>query len=220
MHISDGILTPMWCLVWLALSVPFIAVGIWRIKRRVEDNPAYMPLLAMMGAAVFIISVWHIPVPVTGSCSHPTGTVMAAILVGPFATVVLSAIALFFQTFLGHGGITTLGANTMSMGIVGTFSGYLLFLLLRRVNTPLWLAAGIGGFVGDIACYIAAALELALSLNPGSVFFHWGMYSLGYMPTQLPLAVAEFVFTAGVVQYIADRRPDVFAILGGGVPSD
>ncbi len=57
-------------------------------------------MLALMGAAVFIISVWHIPVPVTGSCSHPVGTPMAAIIVGPFATVVITSIALFFQRFL------------------------------------------------------------------------------------------------------------------------
>jgi hypothetical protein len=49
----------------------------------------------------------HLPVPVTESCSHPCGTPLATIIVGPFATVVISAIVLFFQAiFLGHGGIT------------------------------------------------------------------------------------------------------------------
>ena len=134
---------------------------------------------------------------------------MSAIIVGPFPTVVLSTIALFFQTFFGHGGLTTLGANTVSMGITGTFGGYLIYALLRKMNSPLWVAAGMAGFVGDILCYLAAALELALSLNLGSVLSHWAIYSLGYMPTQLPLAVAEFVFSAGIVQYIADRRPDL-----------
>ncbi len=218
MHISDGILRPEWALLWYAVAIPFIAVGIWEIKRKRENNPAYMPLLAMVGAAVFIISVWHIPVPVTGSCSHPIGTPMAAILVGPFATVVLSSIALFFQTFFGHGGLTTIGANTVSMGIMGGFSGYLLFSGMRKVKSPLWLAAGFAGFVGDMVCYIVAALELALSLNPGSVLSHWALYSIGYMPTQIPLAVAEFVFSAGIVQYIADRRPDLLEMrIGGGV---
>jgi len=209
MHISDGILTPEWCLVWFAIAIPFIAIGVWQMKRSTKENASYLPMLAMMGAAVFIISVWHIPVPVTGSCSHPIGTPMSAIIVGPFPTVVLSTIALFFQTFFGHGGLTTLGANTISMGITGTFGGYLIYVLLRKINSPLWVAAGMAGFVGDILCYLAAALELALSLNPGSVLSHWAIYSLGYMPTQLPLAVAEFVFSAGIVQYIADRRPDL-----------
>ncbi len=219
MHISDGILTPEWCLIWFALAIPFVIVGVRRIRKNIDNNPAYMPVLAMMGAAVFIISVWHIPVPVTGSCSHPVGTPMSAIIVGPFVTVVLTAIALFFQTFLGHGGLTTLGANTMSMGILGTFSGYSVFLLLRKLNSPLWVAAGFAGFVGDIITYVAAALELSLSLNPGSVLSHWALYTMGYMPTQLPLAVMEFIFTAGIVNHIAARRPDILARLGlaGGV---
>ncbi len=219
MHISDGILTPMWCLVWYVISLPFIAVGVWRIKRRMEENASYIPILAMIGAVIFIIAVWHIPVPVTGSCSHPIGTPMAAIIVGPFVTVVLSAIALFFHIFIGHGGITTLGASTVSMGIAAPFSGYLLYILFRKMNAPLWLSAGVAGFVGDIVCYLTTALQLALSLNPDTVVSHWMMYSAGYMPTQLPLAVAEFIFSAGIVQYIADRRPDLFEVgVGGDVP--
>ena len=90
------------------------------VKNR-KANPAIMSIIALMGAAVFIISVWHIPVAVAGSSGHPTGTALAAIVIGPFATVVVTAIALFFQMFLGHGGITTMGANTVSMGIVGGF---------------------------------------------------------------------------------------------------
>jgi len=220
MHISDGILAPEWCLVWFAIAIPFIAVGVWQIKRGTKENASYLPLLAMMGAAIFVIAVWHIPVPVTGSCSHPIGTPMSAIIVGPFPTVVLSAIALFFHVFFGHGGLTTLGANIVSMGIVGTFSGYLVYLLLMKVKSPLWFAAGMAGFVGAILTYIITALELALSLNPDSVLSHWALYSMGFMPTQLPLAVAEFVFTAGIVQYIADRRPDLLAKkLWGGVSS-
>ena len=143
MHISDGILTPEWCLVWFAIAISFIAIGVWQMKRNTKENASYLPMLAMMGAAVFIISVWHIPVPVTGSCSHPIGTPMSAIIVGPFPTVVLSTIALFFQTFFGHGGITTLGANTVSMGITGTFGGYLIYALLRKINSPLWVAAAV-----------------------------------------------------------------------------
>ena len=97
-----------------------------------------------MGAAVFVISVWHIPVPVTGSCSHPVGTPMAAMIIGPLPTVVISAIALFFQTFIGHGGITTIGANTFSMGISGNIYRILQhFGSLRKAGASIWLSAGI-----------------------------------------------------------------------------
>ena len=222
MHISDGILTPEWCILWYVIAIAFAAVGVWQIKERARENLSYMPMLALVGSAVFIISVWHIPVPVTGSCSHPIGTPMSAIIVGPFATVILTMISLFFQAFLAHGGIMTIGANTISMGIVGTFSGYLVYVGCRRADAPIWLAAGLAGFIGDILCYVTTALELALSINPNSVMSHWAIYAMGYIPTQLPLAVAEFIFTAAIVNYIATSRPDLLskiASIKGGVSS-
>lgn len=170
-----------------------------------------MSMLALLGAAIFVISVWHIPVPVTGSCSHPTGTPLAAMIVGPFATVIISSIALFFQVFLGHGGLTTLGANIMSMAIIGTFTGYFTFRAMRKIGASIWLSAGLGGLVGDLMTYVIAALELALSNNPSNVVTYWGVYALGFLPTQIPLAILEFGFTAVAIQYIADHKPEILS---------
>jgi len=211
MHIMDGILAPIWIVIWYAIAAAFILVGSVMISRKRKENPRYMPVLALMGAAVFIISVWHIPVPVTGSSGHPCGTALAAIVIGPFPTAVVTAIALFFQLFLAHGGITALGANTVSMGIVGGFSGYVVYLVARRLGGSFWLSAGLGGLVGDLLTYVTTALQLALNF-PGNTATNWAVYLAGFMPTQIPLAIAEFLFTAVTVQYIASRRPD---ILGG-----
>lgn len=211
MHIEDGILSPQAWGTWYAISAIFMIPGIKEIKKKVKENLYYKPFLAMIGVAVFIISVMHIPVPVTGSSSHPCGTALAAIIVGPFATGVISAIVLFFQAiFLGHGGITTIGANTFSMGIAGGISGYLCWKVLRYFKGPIWLAAGVAGFVGDIVTYLASAFELAISLH-GNVPLvkQWMIFFLGYGPTQLPLAIAEAVFTALVLQVMVKRRPDL-----------
>jgi hypothetical protein len=62
------------------------------------------------------------------------------------------------------------------------------------------------GFVGSILTYLTTALQLALSLNPGNVLHFWKLYSLGFIPTQLPLAFAEFAFTAYVIKYINESR--------------
>jgi cobalt/nickel transport system permease protein len=181
------------------------------INKRVKENLYYKPFLAMVGVAVFVISAMHLPVPVTGSCSHPCGTPLAAIIIGPCATVVISAIVLFFQAiFLGHGGITTIGANTVSMGIVGAFTGFLIWKLFRMFYSPIWLAAGLAGFFGDLATYLTSALQLAISLH-GNVplIKQWMIFFMGYGPTQLPLAVVEAIFTAVVVQVMVARRPDL-----------
>ena len=202
-------LSPEWCIVWYVLAAVFVAVGAIQISRKRKINPAYMSAVGLMGAAVFVISVWHIPVPVTGSCSHPVGTPMAAMIIGPFPTVVISAIALFFQTFIGHGGITTIGANTISMGIAGTFTGFLTIICLKKAGASIWLSAGMGGLVGDLVTYVVAALELAISLHPGNLLEWWGIFTVGYLPTQIPLAILEFGFTAAAIQYIANHRPEL-----------
>lgn len=212
MHIMDGILSPLWVAIWFIIAAPFLAIGLVKIARKRRENPAYMSLLALMGATIFILSVWHIPVPVTGSCSHPCGVALSAIIVGPFESVVLAFIALFFQMFLAHGGITTLGANTVSMGIVGGFLGYGVYLTLKKLRVQLWISAGVAGFIGDLATYVTTAGQLALSLHPQEVVRYWGFFSMGFLPTQVPLAIIEFAVTAAIVRYIAISHPEV---LGG-----
>lgn len=216
MHIEDGILPPKAWGMWYGVTAVFVYAGVVEIKKRVKENLFYKPFLAMVGVAVFVISAMHMPVPVTGSCSHPCGTPLAAIIIGPFATSVISAIVLFFQAiFLGHGGITTIGANDFSMGIVGGISGWLCWKLLRRSNAPLWLAAGIAGFVGDVMTYLTSAFELALSLHGHIPLVKQCMiFFAGYGPTQLPLAIGEAIFTAAVLQAMYNRRPDLLPDIG------
>ncbi len=211
MHIEDGILPVRAWAMWYGATAVFVYPGLLEIKKRIRENLSYKPFLAMVGVAVFVISSMHLPVPVAGSCSHPCGTPLAAIIVGPFATSVISLVVLFFQAvFLGHGGITTLGANDFSMGIVGAISGYLCWRLLRRFNSPLWLAAGAAGFVGDVMTYLTSAFELALSLHGHiPLLKQWMIFFAGYGPTQFPLAVAEAIFTAAVLQVMYKRRPDL-----------
>jgi cobalt/nickel transport system permease protein len=100
------------------------------------------------------------------------------------------------------------------MGIVGTFSGYIAWRAMRKTGASIWLSAGIGGLIGDIMTYVTAAFQLALSLHPENFFEWWGIFTLGYLPTQIPLAILEFVFTAAAVQYIANHRPELLKFGG------
>ncbi len=209
MHIADGILTWQWSIAWYIVALFFVAIGARKIAQTRKANPAYMSILALMGAAVFVISVWHIPVAFAGTSSHPNGTALAAIIIGPLATAAITSIVLFFQAFLGHGGITSLGANLISLGVVGGFVGISIYMLLKKLGASVWLAAGVAGFVGDLSTYACTALQLAVSLNPTSIGQHWEIYMLGYLPTQIPLAILEFAFTAAAVQYIQVHRPEI-----------
>jgi cobalt/nickel transport system permease protein len=219
MHISEGILPLSWALSWYVLAALFVGRGMVVIKRRVLRFPQYKPLLGLMGAAVFVISCLPIPVPVVGSCSHPCGTGLAAILIGPLASIVVSAVALLIQAlFLAHGGLSTLGGNILSMGVAGSLVGWITYVGLRRLKLPLAAAAFVAGCLADWATYAATAGELALGLaEPGSAGKLFATICLAFVPTQLPLGILEGAITMGVVVFISRRRPEVIDIFAASV---
>ncbi|MDI6799875.1 MAG: energy-coupling factor ABC transporter permease [Actinomycetota bacterium] len=209
MHISEGILPARWAGLWYVIAIPFIYLGIREIKVKSEAKAEYKSFVALTGAAVFIISCMPIPVPIAGTCSHPCGTGLAAILIGPAPTVVLAAIALGLQAlFLAHGGLTTLGANIVAMGVIGAFTGYGAFRLSGRLGLSPIGAAFLAGLFSDWATYTATSFILASALKvDGSLLTMFLTILVAFVPTQLPLGILEGFFTAGAYRFIGERMP-------------
>jgi cobalt/nickel transport system permease protein len=211
MHLADGILPGRWALLWSAASAPFVAVGLAVLRRREERDAAYRPFVAMVAAAVFLLSCMPVPVPTAGTCSHPCGTALAAILVGPWLTVLVTVAALVLQAlFLAHGGFSTLGADVLSMGVAGAFVGWGVFRLGRRAGLSLALAGFAAGVLGDWATYATTSVELATALHgarPVGALFWTVLFA--FVPTQLPLGLFEGLLTAGAVTFLWRRRRDL-----------
>ena len=207
MHITEGILPLLWAGTWFVLAAPFFLWGLWDITRKSARDPRYKSMVALIGAAVFIISCMPVPVPIVGTCSHPAGTGFAALMIGPAATVVVASIALTLQAlFLAHGGLTTLGANLFSMGIAGAFSGYAIFLLARRLRIPLFWAAFAAGLASDWATYALTSVELAAALQGEHSFAHlFSALLIAFAPTQIPLGILEGFLTAIGYQFLCSR---------------
>ncbi len=99
MHIMEGFLPPAWAIFWWGVFLPFFMLGLRSLVRITQANPELKLLLALAGAFTFVLSALKIP-SVTGSCSHPTGTGLGAVLFGPFVMSVLGAMVLLFQALL------------------------------------------------------------------------------------------------------------------------
>jgi len=211
MHISEGILPLPWAVLWYALALPFVALGIRRLNALAKEDLSFKPLVGLLAAVVFIISCMPVPVPIAGTCSHPCGTGMAAILLGPYVSSLIAAVALLLQAlFLSHGGISTWGANIFSMGVIGSLAGYFTFKGLRAMGVPLGLAAFFAGLQADWATYMVTSLELALGIRGSEPFLPLlEKILLAFVPTQLPLGILEGAMTAGMVMLLYRKRPDI-----------
>ena len=137
MHISEGILPPDWAGLWFLVAAPFVFWGLRTIhRRRGRRSALHGP--GGDGRRGDLRDLLHARAHSRiGSCSHPCGTGLGALLIGPGPTVVVASIALLFQAlFLAHGGLTTLGANIVSMGVVGAFTAYRRVPLAARRQVP------------------------------------------------------------------------------------
>nr|WP_243141678.1 MULTISPECIES: energy-coupling factor ABC transporter permease [Oscillospiraceae] len=201
MHIMEGYLPAGQCAVWGVVCLPFLAAGLVGIRRTVKNQRKALILLAMSGAFIFVISSLKIP-SVTGSCSHMTGTGLAAILFGPFQVSVLGIIVLLFQAILlAHGGITSLGANTFSMAIAGPIFAWALYMLCKKLKVNRKVSIFLAACLGDLFTYCVTSLQLAAAYpSEAGGFFASAVKFLGvFAPTQLPLAIIEGILTVVII---------------------
>lgn len=213
MHISEGILPMSWAALWFAVAIPFVALGLRTVRRRQARDPKYMALVSLVGAGIFVISC--MPVPIGYSCSHPTGTGLGALLIGPGPTVVVSAIALLLQALLlSHGGLSTLGANTVSMGVVGAFVAIGVYRGLRALGVPLLVAAFAAGLLSDWATYATTSPALACAFTSNGLSFmpEFTALCIAFAPTQIPLGIVEGFLAAGAYRFVLRRRPELLAV--------
>src|SRR5581483_9794064 len=146
MHITEGVLTGPSAIATNLAGGALIVWGVAAMNRFIKDQPQRKPLLGMAGAFIFFVSLIHLPAFGGATCSHPCGTPLAGILLGPGVALGLAACSLLLQAlFFAHGGISTLGANTITLGLLGAGSGWLAFTLARKAGLSLGVSAGLAG---------------------------------------------------------------------------
>jgi cobalt/nickel transport system permease protein len=231
MHIPDGYLSPSTCAALYAGSAPFWYTALRRVERLVHTR--MVPLLSVFAAFSFIIMMFNLPLP-GGTTGHAVGVAVAAIVLGPWASILAISIALAIQAiFFGDGGITALGANCFNMAIVASLAAYAIYRAVagrspidsrRRV-----VAAALAGY-GSINL---AALFAAVELGIQPLLFHDASGAPLYAPYPLHIAIpammighltlagmAEMVVSAGVVAYLQRAEPSLLLSTAPGAAVD
>lgn len=203
MHIPDSFMPLTQGIFYWAIALIFIGLSLrWARKDMDEER---IPLVAVLAAGIFAIQSFNLPVGM-GTTGHLVGGALAAIVLGsPFAAVFILTLVLIVQGVLfGDGGITTMGANILNMGVIGGFVGFYTFRGVLAVFNRMDLAAFSAAWFACLVPALAAAVEMYWA---GTFPLREGLIAMGLYHALI--GFIEGAITVVAIRLIASARPDI-----------
>ncbi len=206
LHIPDGFLSSPVAVVGWILALSFIAIAIRQTRDQLGERQ--VPLMGILAAFIFAAQAINFPVA-GGTSGHLVGGALAAIVMGPWAaTLIMTAVIAVQGLLFQDGGLLVMGWNIVNMGVITAFSGYAVYMLLRRLagrgRGARLTAAFVGGWFAVLMAAAATSLELAISgTSP------LGIVLPAMVGVHMLIGLGEGVITAGAVGVLIASRPEV-----------
>lgn len=205
MHAPDGFFSVWLSLAGWAITIALVALAIRNTRDQLGERQ--VPLMGIVAAAIFAGQMLNFSIP-GGTSGHLIGGTLAAILLGPWAgllvmTSVVAIQALLFQ----DGGLLVMGINIINMGVITSFLGYFVYRFFKRAvpGRAGMLGGGFaGGWISLVVTAAAAAVELAVSGTSPLRFALPAMVGVHAL-----IGVGEGLLTAGALGFILLARPDL-----------
>ncbi len=206
MHIPDGFLDAPTAIAGGVLAAASLGLALRTVRRTMPRRA--VPLIGVAAAFIFAAQMLNFPVA-GGTSGHLMGAVLAAVLLGPSAAVVVMSSVLILQAFLfADGGITALGANIFNMAVVAPMLGYALyrgvFRLLGGGLRARLAGVAFGAWCSTVAAAVTCAGQLALS---GTVA--WEIAFPAMASVHMLIGIGEALITTLVVAVVATARPEL-----------
>ncbi|MBK1649766.1 cobalt transporter CbiM [Rhabdochromatium marinum] len=206
-HIPDGVLAAP-----VLIGGGVVTLGLLTVALRRLDDQA-LPQAAVLSAAFFVISLISIPIGMTSV--HLLLNGLMGLLLGWLAVpAILIALALQ-AVFFGHGGLLSLGVNTLNLAVPALLCGVLLRPWLHARGSGLAArpsprrAFWVGALAGFVATWLTGlAVALALLLSGQALGFAARAIALAYVP----LAGLEAVITATVLAFLVRVEPRLLGV--------
>lgn len=209
LHIPDGFLSTPISLVGWVLAVVIIAMALRQTRTQLGERQ--VPVLGVLAAFIFAAQAINFPVA-GGTSGHLLGGALAAIVLGPWAAVLVMTAVVGLQALLFQdGGLLVLGWNIVNMGVLTAFVGVVVYRLvvgiLGKSRASLIAGSALAAWLSVEAGALATALQLALS----------GTAPLGVaLPAMVGvhalIGIGEAAITVGALLLIAQTRPDLLAM--------
>ena len=209
MHIPDGFLNIATVVTTYAVSAGGISNAVRVANKKLAEKQ--VPLMGVLAAFIFAAQMLNFPIA-GGTSGHFIGVALAAILLGPWAGVLIMTCVLIAQCLIFQdGGLLALGANIFNMGVVASFSGYYIYRLVTLLLGNSRRGTLVGGFVGAwtsvFLAAIACAIELAFSgASPIGVVLPAmaGFHAL--------IGIGEGLITGAVLSLVLATRADLLQL--------
>jgi cobalt/nickel transport system permease protein len=208
LHIPDGFLNTPVAIVGWVLAIVTIGYALQQTRHQLGERQA--PLLGVMAAFIFAAQAINFPVA-GGTSGHLLGGALAAIVLGPWAAVLVMTAVIGLQGLLFQdGGLLVMGWNIVNMGVLTAFTGSLVYMLVKRIlsegQTSLIVAGLVGAWLSVEVGAIATALQLAISGTSPLTLALPAMAGVHAL-----IGIGEALITVGALTLIARTRPDLLA---------
>ena len=203
MHIPDGFLSIIVSLIFWIVTIIMVGLAISKTNKSLGEKQ--IPLMGVMAAFIFAAQMLNFPVA-GGTSGHFLGGALAAIVLGPWAgilvmTAVVGVQALLFQ----DGGLLVMGANIFNMGILTAAIGFGLYRMVIDRNKGTRLAvAGIGAWIATMAAALVASLQLWVSGTSRLEIVIPAMLGVHVF-----IGIGEALITVAALAFIEQTRPDL-----------
>jgi len=215
MHMSDGIVNAPTSAAFGLIAAAGLGYSLFRARAELqEDDHRTAPMAGLVAAFIFAVQMINFPV-LPGVSGHLLGGALAAILVGPWLGSLCVGIVLVVQALLfADGGLTALGTNITNMALIGTWTGFVVALALRRLarrsRGGLLAVAFISAFVNTVVASLGFVLQYAIGGAAGSSLDAVAVSVIG---VHCLIGIGEGIITALTVGAVASARPDLVYLL-------
>lgn len=203
MHIPDGFLSLVVSIICWVVTVLVVGAAISRTNRSLGEKQ--IPLMGVMAAFIFAAQMINFPVA-GGTSGHLLGGALAAIVLGPWAgmlvmTAVIAVQALLFQ----DGGLLVMGANILNMGLLTAAIGYGFYRSVAGRSKSVKLAvAGLAAWLSVMGGALLTAIELWLSGTSDLQIVIPAMLGVHAL-----IGLGEALITFSALAFIMQTRPDL-----------
>jgi len=204
LHIPDGIIPLSQAMGYWIIGIMVVFIYLFKVSKD-EDKEQRVFTTALLVVASLIGSSLSIPSPL-GIPIHFFIIPLVAIILGPWSGSLVAFLTLLMQYFLlGMGGITSLGANTVAIGAVLSFSTYIFYRITRDLDFKLSIFSG--SFMGII---MATLTHILILLIAGVATLEVLVATL--IPFYLFITVIESLANVVVISFLAKIKPQLINI--------